>query len=254
MNRQMPDLTAALASGRRRAGAGGRAGPATAGPGGMSAVSAARPAWVRVASAWPVRASSSSLVSRPCTNAFFSVSITCSRSAWLALSRSRPAAAGSCGPVVTGSSPARTMRASVARLLPGGHARPESLPPGNALCAAVLASLLAFTDGRRPAGLASTTGALARRGPGRQGAERARCRGILNGRCAGLGLADPGGRSARRAAVPGGRRGRSQVHPGFDGQPAGSVGGRIVGVALSPGTKGTSRGAATTQDRDTRET
>ena len=47
MIRQMPDLEAALASGRRRAGAGGRAGPAAArapGAGGMSAVSAARSA------------------------------------------------------------------------------------------------------------------------------------------------------------------------------------------------------------------
>ena len=42
------------------------------------------------------------LVSRPCTNASFSVSITCSRSAWPALSRSRAAAAGSSGPVITG--------------------------------------------------------------------------------------------------------------------------------------------------------
>ena len=41
MSRQMPDLTGALASGRRRTGAGARAGLATAG---MSAVSAARSA------------------------------------------------------------------------------------------------------------------------------------------------------------------------------------------------------------------
>jgi hypothetical protein len=90
--------------------AGGRADPAAAEPAGMSAVSAARSAQVRAVSAWPARASSSSLVSRPCTNAVFSVSITCSRSAWPALSRSPAAAAGSCGPVITGTSPARTMQ------------------------------------------------------------------------------------------------------------------------------------------------
>ena len=44
MTRQPPDLAAALASGRRRTGTGGRAGPAAAGAGGMSAVSAARSA------------------------------------------------------------------------------------------------------------------------------------------------------------------------------------------------------------------
>src|SRR5215467_13113664 len=52
------------------------------------------------------------------TNAVFSVSITCSRSAWPARSRPAPAAAGSCGPVITGT-PAGTMWVSVARLLPG---------------------------------------------------------------------------------------------------------------------------------------
>ena len=50
-------------------------------PAGMSAVTAARSPWVRDASAWPTRASNSSLVSRPCTNAALSTSITCSRSA-----------------------------------------------------------------------------------------------------------------------------------------------------------------------------
>ena len=65
---------------------------------------AASSARVRAASARPARASSSSLVSRPCTNASFSVSITYSRSVWDALSRSRPTAAGSSGPVVTGTS------------------------------------------------------------------------------------------------------------------------------------------------------
>ena len=83
-------------------GRGRRAGPPAAGSPGMSAVSAASSARVRAASARPARTSSSSLVSRPCTNASFNVSITCSRSAWPALSRSRPAAAGSSGPVITG--------------------------------------------------------------------------------------------------------------------------------------------------------
>ena len=62
---------------------------------------------VRAASAWPARTSSSSLVTRPCTNASFSASITCSRSAWAALSRSPPAAAGYSGPVITGAPLAR---------------------------------------------------------------------------------------------------------------------------------------------------
>jgi hypothetical protein len=99
------DQAAALASGRRRAGADGRAGPAAAGSAGMSVVSAARSARVRAASARPTRMPSSSLVSRPCTNACFSASITCSRSAWPARIWSRLAAAGSCGPAITGTSP-----------------------------------------------------------------------------------------------------------------------------------------------------
>ena len=60
---------------------------------------------VSTASAWPARAPSSSLVSRLCTSASFSVSITCSRSEWLAMSRPSPDAAGSGGPVITGTSP-----------------------------------------------------------------------------------------------------------------------------------------------------
>jgi len=81
MTRQPPDPAAVLASGRRLAGAGGRADPAAARSAGMSAVSAARSAQVRAVSARPARASSSSLVSRPCTNAVFSVSINRIRSA-----------------------------------------------------------------------------------------------------------------------------------------------------------------------------
>jgi hypothetical protein len=72
----------------------------------------------RAVSAWPVRASSSSLVSRSCTNAALSRSITCSRSAWAALRWPRPAAVPSSGPVITGTSPAARCRQSVARLLP----------------------------------------------------------------------------------------------------------------------------------------
>ena len=101
------------------------------GTAGMSAVSAARSAPVRAVSARPARVSSSSLVSRPCTNASFSASITCSRSAWPARSRSRPAAAGSCGPAITGTSPS-AMRVSVARLLPRSH--PAATPRSTAGC------------------------------------------------------------------------------------------------------------------------
>ena len=72
---------------------------------GMSAVSTASSARVRADSAWPARVSSSSLVSRPCTNAVFSVSITCSRSASPALSRSSPAGARCCCPAITGTFP-----------------------------------------------------------------------------------------------------------------------------------------------------
>jgi len=61
-----------------RAGAGGIA---VIGPAGMSAVRAVSSACVRDASAWPTRRSSSSLVSRPCTNAAWRVPTTCSRSA-----------------------------------------------------------------------------------------------------------------------------------------------------------------------------
>ena len=92
----------------RKSGESGESGET--GKAGMSAVRAARSAPVRAASARPARTSSSSLVSRPCTNASFSASITCSRSAWPALSRSRPAAAGSCGCVITGTSPLAHMR------------------------------------------------------------------------------------------------------------------------------------------------
>ena len=50
-----------------------------------------RPAAVRDANVWPTRVSNSSLVSRPCTNAALSESITCSRSAWEAPRRPWPA-------------------------------------------------------------------------------------------------------------------------------------------------------------------
>ena len=51
------------------------------GPAGMSAVTPASSAYVRAAKARLTRRSNSSLVSRPCTNAALSTSITCSRSA-----------------------------------------------------------------------------------------------------------------------------------------------------------------------------
>jgi hypothetical protein len=77
-----PDLRAAFAKVR----AGVLGGPAAVGPAAArqawrSRVTAARSAWVRDASAWPTRASSSSLVSRSSTNAVLSTSIACSRSA-----------------------------------------------------------------------------------------------------------------------------------------------------------------------------
>ena len=70
---------------------GWRGGRAAVSPVGRSAVSAASSEWVRDASVPPTRASSSSLVSRPCTNAVFSMPITCSRSACDALRCPRPA-------------------------------------------------------------------------------------------------------------------------------------------------------------------
>src|SRR5262249_36912929 len=74
-------------------------------PAGMSAVTSPSSAYVRDAYTRSTRASSSSLVSRPCTNATFRVPITCSRSAWDARSPPRPrpsAAAGtSPGPAIS---------------------------------------------------------------------------------------------------------------------------------------------------------
>jgi hypothetical protein len=106
--RQPPDPAATLASGRRRRGTGGRVGPDAARAGGMPAVTASSSAQVRAASARPARASSSSLVIRPCANASFSASITCSRSACDARMGQRPtppAAISSPGPAIAGTSP-----------------------------------------------------------------------------------------------------------------------------------------------------
>ena len=75
-------MTRMCAGGRARARAGLRGGWAPASPAGMSAVTSASSAQVREVSARATRASSSSLVSRPCTNPALSTSITCSRSAW----------------------------------------------------------------------------------------------------------------------------------------------------------------------------
>ena len=123
--RQPPDRAAALASGRRRAGTSGRVGPDAAWAGGMSAVSAASSAHVRAASARPARASSSSLVSRPRTNASFSASITCSRSACDARMDPRPAAPAaisSPGPAIAGTSrTGRNLRPRVTGLPAGSH-------------------------------------------------------------------------------------------------------------------------------------
>jgi hypothetical protein len=106
--RQPPDPAATLACGRRRAGTSGRVGPDAVRGGGMSAVIASSSAQVRATSARPARASSSSLVSRPCANATFSASITCSRSACDARMGPRPvapAAISSPGPAIAGTFP-----------------------------------------------------------------------------------------------------------------------------------------------------
>ena len=86
---------------------GSRAAWAATGAAGMSAVIAARSAWVREANAWPTRVSNSSSLSRPATYAALSASMAFSRSACDALSWPRRAAAAlpwSSGPVVTGAS------------------------------------------------------------------------------------------------------------------------------------------------------
>jgi hypothetical protein len=59
---------------------GSRVGWIPVSPAGMSAVTAASSAYVRAASAWPIRASKSSLASRPAAYTALSVSIICSRS------------------------------------------------------------------------------------------------------------------------------------------------------------------------------
>ena len=77
-NPEAPHRTAWFIRGRAASRRGGR----TAGsPSGMSAVTAASSAYVREVNVWPIRASNSSMVSRPCTNAALSASIVCSRSA-----------------------------------------------------------------------------------------------------------------------------------------------------------------------------
>src|ERR1700689_4012695 len=91
-----------------------------AGLAGRSVVTSASSAYVRDAYTWPTRASNSSWVSRPCTNAVFSVPITRSRSAWEARRRHRPAAPAaisSPGPSITGTSPrARWVKRNAAAL------------------------------------------------------------------------------------------------------------------------------------------
>jgi hypothetical protein len=91
---------------------GSRVGWIPVSPAGMSAVTAASSAYVRDAYTCPSRASNSSSVSRPSTNATFSAPITCSRSAWDARRPPRPgvaAATSSPGPAITGTSPTSTM-------------------------------------------------------------------------------------------------------------------------------------------------
>jgi hypothetical protein len=80
-------------------------------PVGRSAMTSASSAYVRDACTCPSRASNSSSVSRPSTNATFSAPITCSRSAWDARRRPRSgvAATSSPSPAITGTSPTSTM-------------------------------------------------------------------------------------------------------------------------------------------------
>ena len=92
---RVPLLAATFSGLRSRLGTGlcgGGVAAGLAGLAGRSAVSAARSAWVRDASASVTRESNSSLVSRSCTKASLSVSTTCSRSAREA--RMRPWSAG----------------------------------------------------------------------------------------------------------------------------------------------------------------
>jgi hypothetical protein len=77
MSPEMPHLAALLT--RRRGAV--RGGGTRAGLAGIPAVTVASSAYVREANVWPIRASNSSLVSRPCANAAWSVSATRSRSA-----------------------------------------------------------------------------------------------------------------------------------------------------------------------------
>jgi hypothetical protein len=91
---------------------GSRVGWIPVSPAGMSAVTAASSAYVRDAYTCPSRASNSSSVSRPSTNATFSAPIVCSRSAWDARKRPRPGVApatSSLSPAITGTSPTSTM-------------------------------------------------------------------------------------------------------------------------------------------------
>ncbi len=117
--------------------AGRRGGGAVTAAAGMPVVTVVSSAQVRPASAWPTRASSSSLSSRPSAKAVLSVSITCSRSACDTRRRPRPAAAPSSGPVLTRYLPGSRCPQSVARLLRDGQAR--SLTPA-------LLSVAAITD------------------------------------------------------------------------------------------------------------
>jgi hypothetical protein len=123
--------SATLPSGSRRA----RAPAAWCGssaaidPPGRSAVSLASSAQVRAPSARPARASSSSLVSLPCTNAALRKSTTCSRSACEARRWPWPAVDGVSsfpGPGVMGTPPAQ-YRESVTRLVTSREA-PACLP------------------------------------------------------------------------------------------------------------------------------
>ena len=84
---------------------GSRGGRAPVSSGWTSAVTLASSAYVRDTYTWSTRASSSSSVSRPCTNSALRISITCSRSAWDSRGGDHRASAfygcGSPGPLIT---------------------------------------------------------------------------------------------------------------------------------------------------------
>src|SRR5580692_10212287 len=131
-----------------RIGSGGRA---RLSPAGMSAVTAARSAYVRDANVWLSRRSNSSLSSTPCTNAALRAPITCSRSACEARSRlpsPARAAISSPPPPTTGASSPQRSTSSVTRM----HFSADILPNPSGLNAHKTVAQLAADFGAAEAG------------------------------------------------------------------------------------------------------